>query len=202
MELDPKVKELLVRLRNEMNGAASAEMTARGLVYGLNYGVSAPTIKKIADEYFPDHDLAEKLFGSDVRELKLAAVWIDDPQRVDTAQMRRWAAAFSNEEVADRVVMGLFYAAPGAGTVALEWLGADDPALVAAGLRLAGRMAVAGRELPDGIPAAIETVSDFTDRRVCTAAIYALTKITCTLAIIRKKPGGEAVAAEVEALQG
>ena len=114
---------LLGRLKKEMNGAVAEAMQRRGLNYPLNYGVSVPTIRSIAGEYGTSHSLAMLLYRQQVRELKLAAAFVDDPQQVTPDQMRLWADGFANTELVEQVVYNLFRKAPGAERVALEWLG-------------------------------------------------------------------------------
>ena len=115
---------LLGRLRKEMNGAVVETMRQCGVNYPLNYGVSLITIRDIAKEYAPNHSLAQFLYKQQVRELKFAAAWIDDPQQVDAEQMRRWADDFVYTEQVEQAVYALFrYVSPSvAEPVALEWL--------------------------------------------------------------------------------
>ena len=125
---------LLGRLKKEMNGAVAEAMQRRGLNYPLNYGVSVPTIRSIAGEYGTSHSLAMLLYRQQVRELKLAAAFVDDPQQVTPDQMRLWADGFANTELVEQVVYNLFRKAPGAERVALEWLDSSTPLLRYAGL--------------------------------------------------------------------
>lgn len=78
------------------------------------------------------------LYRQQVRELKLAAAFVDDPQQVTPDQMRLWADGFANTELVEQVVYNLFRKAPGAERVALEWLDSPKPLLRYAGL-LTGR---------------------------------------------------------------
>ena len=103
---------LLRRLKVEMNGAVVDAMRSRGLDYPLSYGVSVPTIREIAKAYAPAHAFALFLFRQQVRELKLAAAFIDDPSEVTAAQMREWADGLTNTELVEQVVSALFRHAP------------------------------------------------------------------------------------------
>ena len=105
---------LLRRLKVEMNGAVVDAMRSRGLDYPLSYGVSVPTIREIAKAYAPAHAFALFLFRQQVRELKLAAAFIDDPSEVTAAQMREWADGLTNTELVEQVVSALFRHAPDA----------------------------------------------------------------------------------------
>lgn len=52
------------------------------------------------------------LYRQQVRELKLAAAFVDDPQQVTPDQMRLWADGFANTELVEQVVYNLFRKAP------------------------------------------------------------------------------------------
>ena len=47
-----------------------------GTPYGLNYGVSLSTLRRLARAEAPDHGFARYLYRQDVRELRLAALHI------------------------------------------------------------------------------------------------------------------------------
>ena len=156
--------ELLRKLKVEMNGAVTGAMEQGGIKYGVNYGVSVPTIKSIAGEYGKDHSLALFLYEQDVRELKLAAFFIDDPERVAASQMRDWSKGFNNPEIVEQGAMRLFSKSPSAFEMAVEWLDSDNPMLRYAGLLTgAGFVSdiVKNGELTDSL---LNTVSDLADK--------------------------------------
>ena len=66
--------KLLGAMRKQMNGAVADAMFYYGNNYGLNYGVSLPTVRQIAREQSADHELALYLYKQQVRELRLAAL--------------------------------------------------------------------------------------------------------------------------------
>jgi len=134
-----KMVEILRRLKPEMHGAAVEDMARRGISYGLSYGVAVPVIRKVAREYAPDPALAAYLFRQDVRELKLAAVYVDNPGQVTATQMRNWASAMPAPEIMEHAAMNLFYASPDAVEIIMEWLDDNDP------LRLKGALYMAGK---------------------------------------------------------
>lgn len=146
-----KVLALMRRLKIEMNGAVTDAMRGYGGVgYGLNYGVSLPTIKEVADAYHPDHELALSLWRQDVRELKLAALFVEDAEAVTSEQMERWSAAWRVAELAEQSAMQLFWRSPAALEVAIRWINSTpldsrDKHIVAlrrlAGFYILGRLA-------------------------------------------------------------
>lgn len=119
---------LMRRLRIEMNGAVSASMTERaGKEYGLNYGVSLPTIRDVINDegYAPDHELAAVLWRQDIREMKLAALFVEDPALVSAEQMEQWSTDWQGLELPEQSAMQLFWRAPQAVEIAAKWL--TDP---------------------------------------------------------------------------
>ncbi len=98
---------LLGELRRERNGAVADAMCLCGKPYGLNYGVSLPTMRRIARAETPDHDFARYLYVQDVRELRLAALYIAQPERVTMDEAEFWAAGIVNSEVAEEASFAL-----------------------------------------------------------------------------------------------
>lgn len=174
-----KMIELLRRLKTEMNGAVVGGMEDRGVNYALSYGVSVPTIRRIAREYAPDHALAEFLFQQDIREMKIAAVYVDIPDDVTREQMDRWAAVMT-PELMEHAATGLFYAAPVAAEMLRVWLASGNQLRVKGALHMAGRR-VAGQladkdECAELLPA-IECAILSGTGMVRQPAVYALLKI-------------------------
>ena len=60
-----KMVALLGHMRKQMNGAVADAMYYYGARYGLNYGVSLPTVREIASQQGKDHDLALYLYRSE-----------------------------------------------------------------------------------------------------------------------------------------
>ena len=127
---------LLKRLKVEMNGAVTGAMQERGIVYPLNYGVSVPTIRGIAREYGPSHSLALLLYRQQVRELKLSALFVEDPACVTSEQVREWSRDFTHSEIVELTVMYLFSRSAAAVDLIGEWLSADDVFLRYAGVMM------------------------------------------------------------------
>lgn len=94
----------------------------------------------------PSHKLALLLWKQEIRELKLAATWIDQPQWVTREQMEAWSQDFTNTEIVEQVVMNLFARATGtekgrnlAQDMAIEWINDKRTLVIYAGLLLAAR---------------------------------------------------------------
>lgn len=78
------------RLRREMNGDVVERMERAGVKGVLNYGVSIPTIRQIAREEGVDHPFARFLYRQQVRELRMAAIHLADPQALTSEELEEW----------------------------------------------------------------------------------------------------------------
>ncbi|MFI3295490.1 MAG: DNA alkylation repair protein [Rikenellaceae bacterium] len=133
--------EIFKRLRIEMNGAVSQSMREGGIVGLMNYGVSLPTIKDVALEYAPDHRLAGELWRQEIREMRIAALLVEDPSLVTLDQMRLWGDGMATVEVAQISSKELWSRVSGSEQVALEWYLGDDSVKVESARATVGWMA-------------------------------------------------------------
>lgn len=129
---------LLGELRRERNGAVADAMCLCGKPYGLNYGVSLPTLRRIARAETSDHDFARYLYVQDVRELRLAALYIAQPERVTADEADFWAAGIINSEVAEEASFALLSRVGVQPAIFERWMAAS-PLLQYAALLAAAR---------------------------------------------------------------
>lgn len=116
-------KEILAELRRDTNGAVVGTMFEMlGSERYINYGVTIPAIKKVAARYAPNHPLAMEMFASEIREMKLCAIYVEDPTEVTEEQMELWSEAFDSQEILEHCSTMLFFKAPFALTVARRWI--------------------------------------------------------------------------------
>ena len=95
------------RVRKQMNGAVSESMATDGENYGLNYGVSIATLREIAATEQPDTDFAKYLYQQQVRELRLLACHLAEPEKVDIHDFPFWARGIRNAELAEELAFAL-----------------------------------------------------------------------------------------------
>ena len=108
MDFTARMVSLLGAFRRERNGLVADTMHCDGARYGLNFGVSLPTVRTIARRERPDHAFACFLIGQQVRELQLAAFHLADPDRLtDPAEAERWRRALINTELAEEAAFAL-----------------------------------------------------------------------------------------------
>ena len=138
MDFTSRMVALLGELRRERNGAVADAMCLCGKPYGLNYGVSLPTLRRIARAETPDHDFARYLYVQDVRELRLAALYIAQPERVTMDEAAFWAAGIINSEVAEEASFALLSRVGVQPAIFERWMAAS-PLLQYAALLAAAR---------------------------------------------------------------
>lgn len=164
---------LLGAMRKQMNGAVADAMYYYGANYGLNYGVSLPTVRQIAKEHEQNHDLALYLYKQQVRELRLAALHIAQPESVTVAELPTWAEGVINSEVAEEMAFALLPHTPILKEIINEWSQSESEFLVYASLMAAARSEMArDTALILAMPAIIERFS--TSRIIAQGAVALL----------------------------
>lgn len=101
-----------IALYRQRNGAAVETMNRMSGDTSRNYGVSLTTIRQIASEYAPCQPLADMLYAGDVRDHRLAALYIADPASFDPDKTLRWMRDVRTAEVADCAAQALFCKIP------------------------------------------------------------------------------------------
>ncbi len=110
------LQEIRKKLYLQRDGASSASMRDKGVDYTINFGVTVPTLRKIAKEYAPNKELADELWEKNTRELKILATMIQDPTYFQNTE--DWVKEIKNVELAEQSVMNLFSKLPDAGKAA------------------------------------------------------------------------------------
>lgn len=139
MDFTSRMVALLGELRRERNGAVADAMRFYGAPYGLNYGVSLPTLRRLARAETPDHDFARYLYRQDVRELRLAALHIARPERLAPDEFPFWATGIVNSEIAEEAAFALLSRADALPALFDTWIADPDPLLQYAALQAAAR---------------------------------------------------------------
>lgn len=130
---------LLGAMRKQMNGAVADAMYYYGADYGLNYGVSLPTVRQIAREQEKDHALALYLYKQQVRELRLAALHIAKAEVITMEELPTWAEGVINSEIAEEMAFALLPHTTILSDIFAAWSESDNEFLVYATLMAAAR---------------------------------------------------------------
>ena len=107
-ETQDRLKQIKQRFRLMMNGMASQSMREKGLGYSINWGISLPALKTLAEEYGKDYDLAIELWKENIRECKILATLIMPPADMKADLACLWVSQIPNQEVAAMVAFNLF----------------------------------------------------------------------------------------------
>ncbi len=143
------VEEVLFELRKHADPRNVEGMARYGIRSDRAFGVPASTLKRIAQRAGPDHELAQKLWASGVREARLLAALVDDATLVTPGQMDRWARDFDSWDLVDSVSGHLFVHTPYAWKKALQWPHRKEEFVRRAGFSLMAWLAIHDKEAPD-----------------------------------------------------
>ncbi len=163
---------LLAELRRDRNGMAADAMCSYGGQYGVNYGVAAHTIRDRAKSEGKDHAFAEFLYRQDVRELRIAGLWIAEAERIKPADFHFWAAGIINSEVAEQAALALLSQVERIDNLLAEWSESDNILLCYTAMLAAARNAERDDEAALG--ALYRIVDTFPDNRLAGQGAVAL----------------------------
>lgn len=166
---------LLGSLRREMNGAVADSMYYSGKRYGLNYGVSIPTIRTIARQEPKDMALAKYLIEQQVRELQLAALHITPAEELTAEDAIEFEKHITNSEIAEEASFAVFGKCSCVNELCERWIDSGDEQLIYCALLSAARNPIAAKPI---IAAKLrQIISDGTSNIVVQGAIVLLTAI-------------------------
>lgn len=141
------IKEIKQQCRLAMNGLVSTAMRDRGIVYKLNFGVEYPRIKEIAKRYEKSHELAQALWKTDIRELKIIATLLQPTEEFCPEMAEIWLEDIKNCELAEMASMNLFSKLPYASTEAFKWIASENDMTQYCGYLTLNRIMAGGAEL-------------------------------------------------------
>lgn len=188
--MEEKAMDIIAQVRQRMNGAVVESMRESGIIYKVNYGVTIPELQQIAQPFKGDHDLAIRLFEEDIRECKIMASMIDDPEKVTGDQIDSWSEEFNNHEIVEQVCNNLFWKSDFALARSYEWCLDEDALLKKAGLLVVGHKA-SDTSIKDLVFEPyiniVEELAETEDELVSNSAIYALRQIAKRSVSLNKK---------------
>lgn len=142
-------RDVIEQLKAEANADNVAGMARFGINTEGTLGVSIPILRKLGKQIGTDHQLALKLWDSDIHEARILASLVADKALVNKSMMNRWAGDFDSWDVCDQVCSNLFRHAPYAWDKAVEWSGRKQEFVKRAGFVLMAGLAVADKQADD-----------------------------------------------------
>lgn len=144
-----KHKDIINKLESLSNPGVIAGMARYGITPENTYGVSIPNLRKIAKEIGISNKLAQQLWNTNIRETKILASMIDDPEMVTEEQIEGWVKEFNYWEICDQCCMNLFEKTKFAYKKAIEWSSREKEFVKRAGFVLMARLAVSDKKADD-----------------------------------------------------
>lgn len=136
-----------------LEGHRSEEHRAGLLRFGIPndraLGISMADLKKHARTVGRDHDLAMALWETGIYEARTLAAFVDEPDRVEPAQMDSWVADFDSWAICDTVCFHLFDRTAHAWEKAEEWTGRTPEFERRAGYAVFWGLSVHDKKAPD-----------------------------------------------------
>lgn len=129
-----------------MNGPTSQSMTQKGVGYKINWGVPFIELKKMAQEYGKDYDLAIELWKEDIRECKILATLIMPAEKMLAEITDIWMEQVKSQEMAEMLAFNLLQYVDYAPVIAYQWMASDKPLYQIAGFQLLARLFANGQE--------------------------------------------------------
>lgn len=164
MDNTSRMVALLGAVRKQMNGAVLDTLRYYGADYGLNYGVAIHSLRETARETGRDDGFARFLYRQQVRELRIIALWIAEPDCTTAADFPFWAAGIINSEVAEQAAHALLSQIDDIDALLAEWCASENALLAYAALLAASRSVRASvGAVTEGVRSA---VGHFPDNRI------------------------------------
>ena len=144
-----KAPEILKELESQANPDAVEGMARFGITPEKTFGAPLPFMRQLAKRVGKNHSLAQELWSMGIRETRIVATLIDDPEQVTEEQMETWALDFSYWEICDQCITNLFSWPGFAYEKAEEWSGRKEEFVKRAGFVMMARLAVIRKKEPD-----------------------------------------------------
>lgn len=145
-ETHQKLMEIKRSFRLLMNGPTSQSMAQKGVGYKINWGVPFIELKKMAQEYGKDYDLAIELWKEDIRECKILATLIMPAEKMLAEITDIWMEQVKSQEMAEMLAFNLLQHVEYAPVIAYQWIASDKPLYEIAGFQLLARLFANGQE--------------------------------------------------------
>jgi hypothetical protein len=141
-----KLKKIKQSFRLLMNGEANRSMREKGLDYKINWGVSIPDLRKMADEYGKDYALAIELWKENIRECKILATMMMPPEQMLPEIVELWMEQTPSQEIAEMAAFNLYQHLEYAPVLAFQWIAGDNEMEQICGYNLLARLFMKGQE--------------------------------------------------------
>lgn len=164
---EQKVKEIKQSFRLQMDGSVAQAMRDKGLDYHLNWGVTLPRLREMADEIraeyaaegadrtvtpegggssSPLYSLSLTLWKENVRECKILATMLMPASEILPEVVDIWMEQTHTLEIAEQAAFNLYQHLPYAADKAYQWLASPLPLTQTCGYHVLCRLFMQGCE--------------------------------------------------------
>lgn len=142
-------EDILNKLKKLSDQKAVKGMARYGINPKNNYGISVTTLRKMAKEIGMEHELALKLWQSGIRDARILAATIDDPDQVTEEQLEKMVLDLDSWDVCDHCASDIFLKSKFAYKKAVEWSSREEEFVKRAAFSLIARLAVRDKKAED-----------------------------------------------------
>ena len=143
------VANIVKTLKNQYDVNNIEGMARFGIKVNNALGIPMPFIRKFAKKIGRNHELALRLWKTNIHEARILAGLVAEPKKLTEKQMDRWVKDFRSWDVCDQACMNLFDKTPLAFKKALEWSKRNEEFVKRAGFALMASIAVHDRSAGD-----------------------------------------------------
>ena len=145
------VDEIIKKLKSMENKKNVDGMARFGINPKNNLGISVTNLRKFAREIGKNHDIALKLWKTEIQDARMLAAHVDDPKKVTEEQMEKWVSDFDSWNVCDNATGHLFDKTKYSIKKALEWSERDEEFVKRAGFAMMAWIAVHDKKINESI---------------------------------------------------
>ncbi len=132
-----------------MNGETARSMREKGVRYHLNWGISLPDLKQMAENYPKDFNLAIALWKEDIRECKIMALMLMPPEKMLPEIVDIWMEQTDTQELAELSAFYLYQYLDFASIIAYEWIATTSEIKQICGYHILSRLFMRGNDPDD-----------------------------------------------------
>ena len=147
--LKERVDEAIAWLRSHATKATRDGMARYNIPSDKAFGVSMKNIQVLAKQLGRDHALAAALWETGWYEARMLTAYVDEPERVTSAQMDRWSRQFDNWAICDTLAFALWDRTPHAWTKVEQWAGRREEFIKRTAFALLWSLSVHDQEATD-----------------------------------------------------
>lgn len=189
--ISEQVRLIKQSFRQLMDGAVAQSMRDKGVSYPLNWGVTLPRLRAMAQELGQHYHLALALWRENVRECRILATMTMPPDQLLPEVADLWMEQTDTVELAEQAAMNLYCRLPYAPRKAYEWIASEHPLYRLCGFHVLSRLFMEGREpnergINEFLDQALAALSDSEPLSVRKAALNSLQRFASLGLVYRR----------------